>query len=283
MSTAARDAVVADSLVWHDEFDVDGPPNPAFWSSENGFVRNNEVQWYQPQNSYCHGGLLIIEAREEHKPNPGYNPNGGHWRDRRPEIECTSGSIRSNGKMAYLYGRLEVRARIPALESGSWPAIWLLGEGLPWPSNGEIDVMERYLINGEPHLLANVAWGSDKKAVAHWNTQIRPLRDWLEQDSLWGERFHTWVLDWTPEAITISLDGEILNVTALDKTVNGKAAGEGINPFHYPHHVLLNLAVGTHGDDPDYTRYPIRYEVDYVRLYAPRGSGRVLTTVPGSR
>ncbi len=57
-------------LVWADEFNAEGTPNPKNWTYERGFVRNEEAQWYQPENAYCRGGLLIIEARKEQKPNP---------------------------------------------------------------------------------------------------------------------------------------------------------------------------------------------------------------------
>src|SRR5574343_613003 len=57
-------------LVWADEFDVDGPPDATKWTYEHGFVRNRELQWYQPEIARCEGGRLIIEARRESKPNP---------------------------------------------------------------------------------------------------------------------------------------------------------------------------------------------------------------------
>jgi hypothetical protein len=59
-------------LVWHDEFNKDGPLNLADWGYENGFVRNQELQWYQPENAVCKDGYLVIEARKESKPNPRY-------------------------------------------------------------------------------------------------------------------------------------------------------------------------------------------------------------------
>src|ERR1039458_8202945 len=63
-------------LVWSDEFDTIGAPDPANWNYERGFVRNNEQQWYQPENAFCTNGLLVIEARsEDHKPNPNFVTN----------------------------------------------------------------------------------------------------------------------------------------------------------------------------------------------------------------
>ena len=61
-------------LVWCDEFNTNGPPDPANWNYERGFVRNHELQWYQPENAFCTNGLLVIEARREHKPNPDFSP-----------------------------------------------------------------------------------------------------------------------------------------------------------------------------------------------------------------
>lgn len=67
------------TLVWADEFNVDGRLDSASWNYERGFCRNNELQWYQSDNAYCQGGHLIIEARKEHRPNPAYRKNSRHW------------------------------------------------------------------------------------------------------------------------------------------------------------------------------------------------------------
>jgi hypothetical protein len=32
-------------LVWNDEFNTDGKPDPVSWRYEKGFVRNHELQW----------------------------------------------------------------------------------------------------------------------------------------------------------------------------------------------------------------------------------------------
>jgi len=84
-------------LVWADEFDKDGPPDPCNWTYELGFVRNEELQWYQPENARCENGLLIIEARRERKLNPRYRPDGRSWRENRQYAEYTSASITTRG------------------------------------------------------------------------------------------------------------------------------------------------------------------------------------------
>src|SRR5262245_31652453 len=71
------------ALVWADEFNTDGPPDTDNWSYERGFVRNEEFQWYQPENARCEGGMLIIEARREHVANPRYRADARDWRRRR--------------------------------------------------------------------------------------------------------------------------------------------------------------------------------------------------------
>jgi beta-glucanase (GH16 family) len=70
-------------------------------------------------------------------------------------------------------------------------------------------------------------------------------------------------MDWTPESIKLYLDNELLNTTLLSETVNP----DGSNPFTKPHYLLLNLAIGGNGGNPAKAMYPIKYEVDYVRVY----------------
>ena len=253
------------TLVWSDEFNEDGKPNSEYWSFEKGFVRNNELQWYQEDNAYCKDGKLIIEGRREKRPNPLYEKGSTDWRKSRPFIKYTSSSLKTAGKKEFLYGRFEIRARIP-LESGSWPAIWTLGTTMEWPSCGEIDIMEYYRINNDPHLLANVAWGTDKRYKAEWRTQAVPFRHFLEKNSNWGKEFHVWRMDWEENSIKLYLDDELLNEVSLKETVNG-AWGNYTHPFKQPHYLLLNLALGANGGEPDVLAFPMKYEIDYVRVY----------------
>lgn len=253
-------------LVWNDEFDSNGRPDSAKWSFEHGFVRNQEAQWYQSENAWQEGGHLIIEGRREHKPNPTYKPDGRYWGQQRPNIEYTSASLNTRGHFEFLYGRLEVCARIPT-SRGAWPAIWTLGRGMEWPSCGEIDVMEFYRIKGVPHILANVAWGGDKRYQSVWETQRVPFSYFTDYDSTWSQRFHIWRMDWDEQAIRLYLDDELLNEVMLSKTVNG-TFGQHLNPFHRPQFILLNLAMGGKaGGEIDDAALPMRYEIDYVRVY----------------
>lgn len=253
-------ATVADStrrLVWADEFDRAGAPDPKNWTFEQGFVRNHELQWYQPDNAFCQNGLLVIEGRRVSRPNPTYQPGSTDWRTQRPTIDYTAASLTTRGRHNWQYGRFEMRARF-ATDAGLWPAFWTLGERGEWPSNGEIDIMEYY--GGD--LLANVAWGTAKRYTANWRTTKTPVARF--SDPAWSRRFHVWRLDWDSRQLQLSIDGQVLNTVSLAETLNP----DGTNPFRQPHYLLLNLALGgDNGGDPARTPFPTRYEIDYVRVY----------------
>ena len=254
-------------LVWSDEFTVEGRPDASTWSYERGFVRNHEAQWYQEENAWQHDGLLIIEARrEQNRSNPTYKADSRQWGRQRPTIDYTSACVTTQGKRTFRYGRLEVSARIPTA-SGAWPAIWTLGTARPWPSCGEVDVMEFYRIDGKPHILANAAWGSDERYKAVWNSRRVPFTHFTDRDPQWALQFHTWRMDWDEQSIRLFLDDELLNEIPLATTVNG-SIGNHANPFTEPQYILLNLALGGDNGGPiDDSALPMRYEIDYVRLY----------------
>ena len=252
-------------LVWHDEFNQDGVVNEKSWSFEKGFVRNKEQQWYQEDNAFCKDGLLVIEGRKERVENPNYNENSSSWREKRRFAEYTSSCIKTKGKWSFKYGRMEVRARIP-VQSGAWPAIWTLGNDQKWPACGEVDLMEFYRINGEPKLLANAAWNGKKGSAPQWNSKSISYSYFTEKDSSWAEKFHVWRMDWDQESICLYLDDELLNKIPLSTTVNGER-GDFSNPFKQPHYILLNLAMGANGGKVDESCLPMKYEIDYVRIY----------------
>lgn len=253
-------------LVWHDEFDTDGLPDTSRWNYEYGFVRNHEPQWYAPENVYQRNGHMVIEARPADMVCPDFVADSRDWRHNRQRIRWTSGAVETRRSFSFLYGRMEVSARIPVCK-GAWPAIWLLGKGLPWPSNGEVDLMEYYQHNNTPTVLANACWGSDKKYVGHWDSSYTPLSHFTDKDPAWAQRFHTWRMDWDERSMRLYLDDELLNEIDLSQTINGSADGEGVNPFQHPMFILLNLALDIRVKDYDLRDFPMVYEIDYVRVY----------------
>lgn len=247
-------------LVWADEFNKDGKPDPQNWSYEGGFVRNNELQWYQEENANIKNGTLVIEGRREQVKNPNYDPNNSNWRKNRKFAAYTSSSINTRDKKEFKYGIVEVRAKIDT-SRGNWPAIWTLGTTKPWPANGEVDIMEFYQVNDKPHILANAAWRG--KQAVKWDSEKIPFTNFLKKDPDWPEKFHTWKMDWNKEYIRLYLDDELLNEIDLNEITNP----DGFNPFRQPHYLLLNLALGANGGDPAKTKFPVQYKIDYVRVY----------------
>ncbi|WP_026905078.1 glycoside hydrolase family 16 protein [Pedobacter glucosidilyticus] len=249
-------------LVWNDEFNQNGKPDNKYWSYETGFKRNNELQWYQAENANCKDGILTITALREKVKNPDYDANSKDWRKNRAFGHYTSASINTRGLKSWKYGRFEIRARIDSTK-GSWPAIWTLGNQEKWPANGEIDIMEFYIKNQKQSILANAAHlGNNLKPK--WNNKVIPLGYFLEKDPKWLEKFHVWRMDWDEKAIKIYLDDELLNDIDIANTRNP----DGFNPFHQEHYFLLNLAIGgQNGGNPSLSKFPITYEVDYVRIY----------------
>lgn len=246
-------------LVWADEFDKDGAPDPQKWNFEKGFTRNEEDQWYQPENARVENGMLIIEARRARQPNPNYEAGSNDWKKKRLFAEYSSSSLTTSGKGAWTYGHFEMRARIDT-RPGLWPAFWTVGQNGEWPSGGEIDIMEYY----RGKLLANFAWGTNRRWNAKWNARSKPLEEFNDPD--WSKKFHVWSMDWDENSITLSVDGQVLNKQDLKETINGDA--EKRNPFRAPQFIILNLAVGgQNGGDPKTTVFPSLFEVDYVRVY----------------
>jgi len=233
------------ALVWADEFDTPGPPDPARWTYDIGYIANQEAQYYtsRSENVRVEDGTLVIEARRE--PWMGY--------------EYTSGRVKTQGLAEFLYGRVEVRAKLPT-GRGTWPAIWMLGSNIGqagWPRCGEIDIMENVgfdpvTIHGTVHTEAyNHAQGNSRGA----STAASPP-PW--------EDFHVYSVEWAPDRIEVSLDGE--PYFAFENEGTGTAAW----PFDQPEFILLNLAIGgSWGGQQgiDDTLFPHLFYVDYVRVY----------------
>lgn len=249
-------------LVFSEEFNYTGKPDSTIWSYETGFKRNNELQWYQSDNANCVDGRLLIEGRKAGFPNPVYSAESQDWRRNRKTVNYTAASIKTSGKKSWLFGRFEVRARIDTA-MGAWPAIWLLGEKKEWPSNGEIDMLEFYRPDGVPTILANVACGTKQRYKPKWDSYRKPLTELLQQDKDWAKKYHIWRMDWTREGIYLYVDDVLYNSTLLSETINA----DGSNPFMHPQYLLLNLALGSNGGDPANSKFPITFEVDYVRVY----------------
>jgi beta-glucanase (GH16 family) len=236
-------------LVWSDEFDYDGLPNPEKWSYDTGGHGwgNNELQYYTSgDNAIVRDGKLVIEAR----------------REQRGRNEYTSTRLVTREKGDWRYGRVEVRARIPA-GRGTWPAIWMLPtdwEYGGWPASGEIDIMEHVgyeqgVVHGTVH--------TDR--YNHMKGTQQGGSIYLSNVS---EEFHTYAVEWYQDRIRFLVDDELYyrfspGVYLLDPTFREW-------PFDRRFHLILNVAVGGNwggAQGIDETVWPVAMEVEYVRVY----------------
>jgi beta-glucanase (GH16 family) len=247
---AEPDASDARRLIWSDEFDYEGLPDPLKWGYAVGGHGwgNNESQFYteaRKENARVEGGRLIIEAHRE------------TWGAQ----DYTSTRLISRHKGDWTYGRIVIRAKMPH-GRGTWPALWLRPTNPSpfggWPNDGEIDIMEYVGYN------PGVVHGTVHCRASNWMTKNAagasvPV---LNAESA----FHDYAVEWTPDKIVFSVDG--MDYHAY---LNKKDGWESW-PFDAPFYLIMNLAIGGWWGAKqgiDETLFPQRLEVDYVRVYAP--------------
>jgi beta-glucanase (GH16 family) len=252
-------------LVWSDEFDRDGLPDPAKWNYEDGFVRNHEKQYYtteRKENARIENGMLVIEGRKEQFKNPRYEAGSANSRSADEYAEYTAASLITSRKASWLYGRIEVRAKLPQGQ-GVWPAIWMLGDNhntSGWPRCGEIDIME--FVGHDPnHVHATVHYSLDGK---HKSSGSK-----LETPAPYDD-FHIYAVEWNKDRMDFFFDDNKYHTFDL------KAADEnGENPFHKPQFLMINLALGgSWGGKIDDAVMPQKFLIDYVRVFKEKDAGQ---------
>lgn len=225
------------------------------WNFEEGFIRNYELQYYTNKNIELSNGLKIY-GREEHIKNSLFDSNSVDWRKNREYAEYTSSSINTKGKFEFKYGILEVKAKIPTTD-GAWPAIWLMGSEEVYPYCDEVDVMEYYLCDNIPTILANFMWSNNGEY--NWSTKQVSFDYFKNKDINWENKFHIWKLDWQEDYMRIYIDDELINELNISN-ING-------NKFKKEYYILLNLAIGRNGLKPNNNSMPLTYEIEYVKVY----------------
>lgn len=251
---------------WGDEFNADGPVNEELWAFEEGFQRGQEPQNYVKgdNNAVVADGRLLITAKKERRKNPNYNPSSSDYRQNWEYGEYTSASMNGNQRRLFLFGRVEVRAKIDP-SSGAFPAIWTCGYNKPWPSNGEIDIMEFYdLFQGSPALTSNFAVGSGTEWVAQWRDKFTPLSYYEAKDPDWIKKYHIYRMDWDEKEIKLYVDDDLRNSMKIEDFKNA----DGSIAFHNPQYMWLNLALKNRGGGISANdEKNIIFEVDYFRVY----------------
>jgi len=246
------------TLIWNEEFNYSGKPDPEKWNYETGFIRNLEEQIYtkRRKNVRVKNANLELIARREVYKNKRFNPKIKNYRINTETSDYTSGSIHTKGKFEFRYGRVEVRAKLPS-GNGVWPAIWMLGanfEEIEYPYAGEIDIME-YVgkVSDEIHATVHFPWKNEAGIKSNGGTT--PVYNPSEE-------FHVYSVNWTSEKIEFLIDNSIYHSFQIDD------AGDENNPFRKPFYLILNLALGGNWAgtvDPEI--FPQKFIVDYVRVY----------------
>jgi len=243
-------------LVWSDEFDYEGLPDPKKWDYEEGFVRNNEMQYYtraRLQNARVENGVLVIEGLKEPFRNLRYKSGSKAWQEQPEFASYTAASLITLNKSSFQYGRIEVKAKLPQ-GKGVWPAIWMLGTNMSdvgWPRCGEIDIME--FVGKDPNRIhGTVHYAIDGRHGADGGK--------LKTDKSFSG-FHVYAIEWFEDRIDFFFDQTQYHTFIVDK------AGAD-NPFCKPQYLLVNLALGgSWGGDIDDEILPQKFLIDYVRVY----------------
>jgi beta-glucanase (GH16 family) len=234
------------ALVWSDEFDTNGAPLTSKWNYDMGNGQsgwgNNELEYYtdRSENVIQENGNLVITAIKESYQ--GY--------------DYTSARLKTQGKFSFTYGKVEVRAKLPA-GTGVWPAIWMLGDDITtigWPACGEIDIME--YVGYEPNEVNSAIHTPSSSG----NTVNHASYDLVTAE----EEFHLYGIEWTSTEIKFFVDD------TLHYTYKPTAYNDETWPFTKNQFLILNLAIGGNwggAQGVDDTIFPQQFMIDYVRVY----------------
>jgi beta-glucanase (GH16 family) len=228
------------SLIFNDEFDTNGAPDPAKWgydigTGSNGWG-NNELQYYtnRSDNVIVQNGVLKITLKKENYSGSAY----------------TSTRMLTANKFAFKYGIVEARAKLPA-GGGTWPAIWTLGANINtagWPACGEMDIME-HKGNDLNRIFGTLHYPGRSGGSADGSSRII---------SNASTEFHIYKLEWTAASIKIYVDDVLFHTVANSTSL----------PFNHNFFIIMNVAMGgSFGGAVDPNFNSASMEVDYIRVY----------------
>ena len=267
-------------LLWSDEFSgaAGASPDGADWTSDstdgcgspyfNCGWGNAEKEYYLPGQNTTDGsadGILNILANRQ--------TNATNYSCYYGRCEWVSGKMTTYGKVAFTYGYMEARIKVPA-GNGTWPAFWMLGTNIntvPWPACGELDIMEE--VGRFPYTDYGTAHYADG-AGAHAS-----LGGTKNMTEVLSAGYHRYGMLWKPDSVTFLIDDQIVYIanradTSLAHWPFGPDA-QGADPSFY---LILNLAMGGNfGGDVDSGLNSATMKVDYVRYYSVDGIGHLTT------
>ena len=277
-TVVAQKTKTSRKLVWSDEFDKPGLPDPAKWGYEEGMPRGVQRQYYtsnRAENAKVENGFLVITAKKEKYTNPkfkkealkstaypeAYNRMSA---DSIPAnirvkydsvIHYTSASINTKAKASWKYGRIEVRAKLPA-GKGSSCAIWMLSDGNPeikWPVSGEIDIVEA-LGRTPDRVSSAVHYGGSNKEHLQDAKVLKVPGSTTD--------FHIYAIEWNAQIIDFYCDGNRYHSFAINKAIPADC-------FQQSFYLIMNIALGSGSwsGPVDDKSLPQQMLIDYVRVY----------------
>jgi beta-glucanase (GH16 family) len=256
VASAAAPAAATWSIVWADEFNGTSL-DAANWAPDigNGCPSlcgwgNNELQYYRAENVAVTGGNLVLTARAESYGGASY----------------TSGKVTTRGKRSFLYGRIEMRAKIPT-GGGMWPAFWMMPQADVyggWAASGEIDIMES--ANGTTAVGGALHFGGTYPA----NTSTSS--SYTLGGANFADAFHVYAVEWEPDTIRWYVDGVLFMTRTSAQWYSSAAPGNARAPFDQAFYIILNTAVGGYytgctSSSCVTASLPQPYLIDYVRVY----------------
>lgn len=241
-------------LVWSDEFNYTGQPDTTKWNYDLGDGcpnvcgwGNSEAQFYtrHVKNVRVENDRLIIEAHKDSLGGKAY----------------TSARIVSKMKGDWLYGRIEVKAKLPR-GKGTWPAIWMLATDRKyggWPASGEIDIMEH--VGHDPNVIHGTVH------TESYNFHKKTQKEGVITIANAQDDFHVYAIDWVQDRVDFYVDDKLYHSVSKAESDTFKEW-----PFDQRFHLIMNIAVGgfwgaARGIDDSI--WPQKMEVEYVRVYAP--------------
>lgn len=286
-------------LVWADEFDGDAldlskwAPEESCWGGGN-----DERQCYtdRQENIEVSDGLLRLKGRKEQFTGPLRPPEIADDPNPARTQEYTSGKVRSKGLAAWKYGRIEVRAKVPAGQ-GLWPAVWMMPDEPaygPWPLSGEIDILETVNIGADCDECPGSEVENRTVSALHFG-DLPPGNDLVDQKTplatgkLPSDEFNTYAVEWGEGLIVFFVNGEEhLRATPADWFTGSQLGNGNANaPFDQPFYVMANLAVGGKWPERDNEKgldqdaLPAELQIDWIRVYQcveDRETGRACMT-----
>lgn len=239
------------NIAWYDEFNESELDLSKWTPANTNQPTNNSRQDYLPDQVSVANGNLVIKS--ENIASRG--------------LPYRSGLVQSTALQKY--GRWDVRAKLPT-SKGMWPAIWLLADA-PWPSEGEIDIMENR--GNEPLLTSSAFHYGNSQPYEHNFVYAQQTSVHNSMDVNYHNSFHTYSVEWDPSQIRFYVD-DVHHWTVRDRDVDGFLTNQ-VGEMR----LIINTAIGGHFlDDPDDTTiWPQEFQIDYVHAYSKSATGPTLT------